>query len=230
MLGAQVSDVVFGYFTQIAADGSTEGVLLITSASDFSGSSQLKIFLQGGISAPTITDRTGLRSSLLDFNQDGTRDASGDPFGTTLASTQNFLVGAPNNDNFDSAYVITSLPASLTGNNIGATNEVGEPNNAGVSGGSSVWWTWTAPSSGLVTINTEGSDFDTTLGVYTGTFVIALTEITSNDDVNFPSDLASSVTFNAVAGTTYHISVDGFSGVGFGSGGATGNITLNVTM
>jgi len=35
----------------------------------------------------------------------------------------------------------------------------------GISGGKSVWWTWMAPSSGSVQIDTIGSSFDTTLGL-----------------------------------------------------------------
>jgi hypothetical protein len=66
-------------------------------------------------------------------------------------------------------------------------------------------------------VSTEGSDFDTTLGVYTGSTVNALTLVAGNDD--FGPGLTSSVTFNAVAGNTYQIAVDGF-------GGQAGNIVL----
>src|SRR6266545_597332 len=65
---------------------------------------------------------------------------------------------APANDNF--AYgIVTSGPT--TGSNVGATKEAGEPFHAGNGGGKSVWWFWTAPSSGAVTVNTFGSTFDT---------------------------------------------------------------------
>ena len=60
------------------------------------------------------------------------------------------------------------------------------------------------------------SDFDTLLGVYTGSAVNALTEIASNDDNGGPQ---SKVQFSAVAGTTYYIAVDGRSA-------AQGNISL----
>src|SRR4029450_3657004 len=101
---------------------------------------------------------------------------------------------------------------SDTGTNVDATGETGEPDHAGVSvDGSgnlnSVWWVWTAPSNGGVTIDTFGSDFDTTLGVYTGTAVNLLTEKASNDD---SGGLQSQVVFTAQSGTTYYIAVDGF--------------------
>jgi hypothetical protein len=55
--------------------------------------------------------------------------------------------------------------------NVGATKETGELNHAGNTGGASIWWSWTAPSSGIVRINaqgytTQGSDLDPTLGIY----------------------------------------------------------------
>jgi len=43
-------------------------------------------------------------------------------------------------------------------------------------------WSWTATASGTATISTAGSQFDTTLGVYVGTAVNALTAVASNDD------------------------------------------------
>ena len=103
--------------------------------------------------------------------------------------------------------------ANVTGSNVGATRETGEPNIEGVSGGKSVWWTWTATVAGRVTISTAGSSFDTTLGVYRGTSVSALTRVISNDDANAAAnDFTSKVTFNAVAGQTYQIAVDGYDG------------------
>src|SRR2546423_15281609 len=83
----------------------------------------------------------------------------------------------PANNNFANAIPLSGLSVTTSGSNVGATRESGEPNNAGVSGGASVWWTWTAPDSGLITVDTFGSSFDTTLGVYTGNAVNALTTI-----------------------------------------------------
>ena len=102
---------------------------------------------------------------------------------------------------------------NVTGSNVGATRETGEPNIEGVSGGKSVWWIWTATVAGRVTISTAGSSFDTTLGVYRGTSVNGLTRVISNDDANAAAnDYTSKVTFNAVAGQTYQIAVDGYDG------------------
>jgi len=76
-----------------------------------------------------------------------------------------------------------------------------------------VWWKWTAPGIGNVTVNTRGSNFDTVLGVYTGSSVAVLSAVASNDDVNAATVRTSSVTFNSSTGMTYFIAVDGKAGV-----------------
>ena len=96
----------------------------------------------------------------------------------------------------------------MIGTNVGATKEPGEPNHAGNSGGKSVWWSWTAPVSGNVSVTTVGSSFDTLLAVYTGTALSNLTGIASNGQAG----TQSAVVFNSVSGTTYQIAVDGYFG------------------
>jgi hypothetical protein len=90
-----------------------------------------------------------------------------------------------------------------------ATKEAGEPNHAGVTGSHSLWYRWTAPYSGAVTISTAGSDFDTTLGLYQGTGVGTLTALASNDD-NPNGGLTSLIVANVVFNSVYYIAVDGF--------------------
>lgn len=124
----------------------------------------------------------------------------------------------PVNDNFANRIILNGDSANTTGTNVGATGEPGEPNHAGVSTPiESVWWTWTAPESGEVTIDTIGSNYDTSLAVYTGSAVNSLSTLAGNDD---SISLISQVTFTATAGTTYQIAVDGFSG-------SEGSIGLN---
>ncbi len=120
----------------------------------------------------------------------------------------NISYPAPSNDNFANRITLTGSAPAATGNNLSATRESGEPTHAaGNSGGKSVWWQWKAPSNGFVTIFTCGSNFDTLLGVYSGTAVNSLTLVASNDDF---CGLQSQVTFAATAGTTYQIAVDGY--------------------
>ena len=129
---------------------------------------------------------------------------------------------APANDNFAKATVISGTSGTVRGSNVGATFESGEPCDDPYTtsdGGVSVWYKWTSPVTGYADFSTEGSNFYTLLGVYTGGSVSTLTTVGKNlgylDDYSF----GSTVTFGAVAGTTYYISVDGFNG-------DTGTITL----
>ena len=157
------------------------------------------------------------------------------------------LYGAPGfvpaNDNFANATVInlSGSAAQLTGTNVGATRQAGEPNHVGAEApnGHSVWWKWTASSAGSTTIDTLGSNFDTVLAVYTGSSVSALSLIASNDDAepyvqgvtNPLRKRTSTVTFNAVGGTTYSIAVDGWGSVAESDQyTASGAITLNLTF
>ncbi len=135
---------------------------------------------------------------------------------------------APASNNvFTNATVLTGPIVSTTGSNVGANKEFGEPNHGGNRGGASVWWTWTAAASGSTTIDTQGSSFDTLLGVYTGNAVNQLAPIASNN--NFENNSWSRVQFNAIAGTTYRIAVDGVrTGQGPGAQVATGTIALHV--
>jgi Calcineurin-like phosphoesterase/Bacterial pre-peptidase C-terminal domain len=127
---------------------------------------------------------------------------------------------APANDNFASAQTLTGTTGTQTGSNKNASKEPGEPNHAGNQGGASIWYSWTPASSGTATIDTLGSNFDTTLGIYTGTAVNALTQVAANDDCC--GGRQSQTSFPAQAGTTYHIAIDGYNA-------ATGNTTLNWT-
>src|ERR1051325_599239 len=134
----------------------------------------------------------------------------------------------PANNNFANRITISGTTINVTGSNVGANKETGEPNHAGNIGGASVWWTWTAPGSSQVVIDTIGSTYNTLLAVYTGPTVNGLTEIASNNNINGNQNTRSRVTFNAVAGTVYQIAVDGNRG-NFGAV-ATGTIQLNLAM
>jgi ankyrin repeat protein len=129
---------------------------------------------------------------------------------------------APENDSFDNRTDISGRVVTVTGTNLAATKETGEPDPVGNAGGRSVWWAWTAPSTGMVQIDTIGSNFDTILGVYTGGSASGLTLVAESDDIDWGGgNSASLVSFNAVAGTTYQIAVDGYDA-------QWGSITLNV--
>jgi len=82
--------------------------------------------------------------------------------------------------------------------------ETGEPSNAKRHGGQVGLVSWTATVTGTATISTAGSQFDTTLGVYQGTAVNALTAIASNDDENYAGGiLTRQGRLRGGRGTTY---------------------------
>jgi uncharacterized repeat protein (TIGR02543 family) len=137
--------------------------------------------------------------SLTSFNVD---DVS-----LQAATTANI----PSNDNFSNATPIFTVGVTNIVNTTYASKEVGEPNHGGNAGGHSVWWNWTAPAIGTVTIATFGSSFNTLLGVYTGGSVSNLTLVTNNNGINRPTGLAS-VKFVATPGTTYQVALDGYNG------------------
>ncbi|MDY7004440.1 MAG: S8 family serine peptidase [Cyanobacteriota bacterium] len=125
------------------------------------------------------------------------------------------------NDNFADSATLTGTSDSATTSNLNASKEADEPNHAENDGGSSIWWNWTAPSSGLVNIDTFDSSFDTVLAAYTGSSLQELTEVTSNDDAG--TDVQSEIMFEVEAGTNYKIAVDGFNG-------AAGDVELALSL
>jgi uncharacterized repeat protein (TIGR01451 family) len=134
------------------------------------------------------------------------------------------LASIPTNNNFASAIALSNAnnmdnTSSISSSSILATKETGEPDHAGNIGGQSVWWKWTAPASGQLNIDTQGSNYDTLLAVYTGTNFNALNNLTSNDNDGF-SIGTSSLLLQAQAGQEYKIAVDG-------ADGAAGFVQLN---
>jgi hypothetical protein len=148
---------------------------------------------------------------------DGYDDDSGD---IRMQLDLGSLFPVPANDNFSNRIAITGSSTNVTGSNVGASFEAvgadfldGEPEHLVTFGGKSVWWSWTAPSSGYVTLTTSNSTFDTIVCVYTGTNLTNLVFVAGNDEDFFnPTGFVSRVTFNATNGRTYQIVVDGYDG------------------
>jgi hypothetical protein len=146
-----------------------------------------------------------------------------------LTITLNKTTGAPANDRFEKAALLTGSSATATANNDKATAQANEPSP--ITANASLWWLWVAPKAGLVTLNTTGSTvtnssatLDTTLGIYTGTTLSNLSAVTLTSGSNDTTGSTEAVTFTATAGTAYYIAVD--SAVA----GTTGDITLNLAF
>jgi hypothetical protein len=119
----------------------------------------------------------------------------------------------PANDNFADRATLRGFPVTDRGASPWASHEVGEPDHGELGGDTSVWWTWTAPSSAWVRVSTVGSTFDTVLAVYQGTGLSSLRPVATNDDIDPTAGLlTSALVFQSGAGGTYQIVVDGYDG------------------
>jgi hypothetical protein len=123
----------------------------------------------------------------------------------------------PANDSFDNAEVITGSSGFLFATVAGATSQGFEPDGPGPH---TIWYSWTAPSSGNFTFSTYGSEpwasgpVDSRIYIYTGSDIGSLVEVASNDDNTTYSDppnaYMSEVTFSASSGTTYYINLSDY--------------------
>jgi subtilisin len=157
---------------------------------------------------------------LFDLQAKGTRITDTRPGATATKSRINIADAAqvrPPGDGFGSPQSLPTTDAifSVNGINGAATRESGEPDHRSLSeslGENSVWYSWTAPVSGHVTMDTCLSSFDTMLAVYTGSAIGSLSQVASDDDAcsDVFNNSGSKLSFDAVAGTTYRIAVSGF--------------------
>lgn len=116
-------------------------------------------------------------------------------------------VGVPLSDSFGDRIQTNGFSGTVVGSNAFATLQPGEPHNPAREFGRTVWLEWTAPASGMASVSTEGSGQDTSLAVYEGaTLNTLLLEAAAGPSGRLRT---SSVVFNAIAGTTYQVAVDG---------------------
>jgi uncharacterized repeat protein (TIGR01451 family) len=146
-----------------------------------------------------------------------------DPRNGIVKPRINLLEAArPANDTFLNRLILTGNSGAASGINILATKEAGEPAHAANAGGKSVWWKWTAPAAGQVSLDTHGSSFNTLLAVYSGSAVGGLAPVAGNDNDGSANN-NSGLLFQAQAGAEYEIAVDG-------NNGAAGSLALNWTL
>ena len=159
-------------------------------------------FLDNGL-APDTSAADGVYTATLTAPEEGATvtlevTASAPGKGNAQQDFELPLLIPPANDDFADRVALGPGTTTTGGTNRAATAETGEPRQPTVAGGKSLWWSW-SPADQLetATISTNGSDFDTTLAVYTGTALSGLTLIAANDD---SGGRQSSVTFTPVSG------------------------------
>jgi Pro-kumamolisin, activation domain/Divergent InlB B-repeat domain len=145
-------------------------------------------------------------------------------FSSATTVEVNYLPPAEVNDFFVNAIALSGTSGVVSGGSTNATKEAGEPFIVGNPGGKSVWWSFTPPTDGVLTLNTTNSTFDTLLGLFTGPDVADLTPIAENDDAYPGAPGGFSFISQAVrSNQTYEIDVDGFDGV-------AGNVSLSYSF
>ena len=167
-----------------------------------------------------VGEHLGMPSFPHDINRDGVVD--GEDKGLTIDRATG---GLANDDFSDRIGLASPIVTTTFGGNVEFTSESGEPEPVpGQAPTQSAWWSWTAPGSGELIVDTQGSDFDTNLAIYTGPAVDSLTLVPNgvNNDID-PVNAASQVTIDVVGGQTYAIAVDGHQN-------QTGNIVLNLEL
>jgi len=120
------------------------------------------------------------------------------------------ILEPPPNDHFQNRIVIPGTNTVVSGHDIIATRETGEPTHVdGQRWNRSIWWTWTAPEDdGYLTVDLAGSKYDTLLALYSGDSLSNLRRLASDDNgggagTSRVADLA------ILAGSRIEIAVDG---------------------
>ena len=220
------------FVTQPAGGGTIFEGDTVTLSFDAGGTGPLSYqWLLNGVMIPGATNTILSFTNAQPSNSGSFSVNIQSPYGVT--NSQPVIVRVENqdlfiSDDFYSAPVFTDLNLVGLSQNSTATNEPGAPNNDGKNGAHAVWMVWQPPNSGIATFFTLGSAFDTVLAVYTNNApagaatLSSLTAVAADDDSG--DYLTGSVQFNAVAGQSYYVAVDGFGPL------AAGNIVLSWSL
>jgi len=120
--------------------------------------------------------------------------------------------------------VVTGVPYTQTQDTTQATVAASDPTDC-VGPRDSVWYSFTPNAAGRYVISTEGSDYDTSLAVYTGT-PGALSLVACSNDF---ADVTAVVGLQATAGTRYLVMVGQCCGGSPGDVGIGGTLAFSVT-
>jgi hypothetical protein len=115
-------------------------------------------------------------------------------------------------DSFAGRALVKGVPLEVTGSNLGAGKEAGEPTPKALSAaGHTVWVEWEATKTSYVTVSTCASSIPTVLGVYVGTEVNNLSEEDSRASSNGAgcSPIENGITFLALNGANLSLQLDG---------------------
>ncbi len=136
------------------------------------------------------------------------------------------LITVPTNDNFANAITLSGASGTQDFDTLGSTVEANEPDNfywnytagPGPQARGTVWFNWTAPSSGWFKFTVESLELSAAshdIAIYTGSALNALTRLNSawagsKPVAISPRKSTTTIGINAVSGTTYRIQVTGW--------------------
>ena len=160
---------------------------------------------------------------VLDNEPNTTYQIAVDGMGGASGEIQISIAGVnrPGNDAFIIRPRLTGSASTWTGSNANASKRFDEPDHAGNPGGKSIWWRWTAPASGSLTLSVVDAEFQSIIAVYLGNELDSLVPIASSIAEVMAS--TNRVMFNAVRGVEYDIVLDGVNG-------QEGNLTLQLDL
>ena len=132
------------------------------------------------------------------------------------------LSAAPTNDLFANRTMLTGTDVTVQGNNVGASEESGENIGAFTLRIHTVWYTWTAPTMGVVhlTGTVSNPDFLFVATAFTGDAVSTLS----------PAPLTSSGNAVVSAGTVLQIQIGSLYDPWWGWGGGVGDFSLHLWL
>lgn len=127
-------------------------------------------------------------------------DASGTPSGQVTLE----LRPGPANDDFAQRTPLVGAVIDAESTFYGGTREPGEPTHGSLTQTATLWWEWTAPAAGSVSVHAESLYATTTVAVYTGDTLATLAPVASDTDGD---GWSAQVSLRAVPGQVFQIAV-----------------------
>ena len=164
---------------------------------------------EGGVKmfAVPITDDMALES-LENFQVMLSNPTGGAQLGSPVATFVE-IIDDDSNDLCDGAVPMDSFPFSFNQSTLTDATSTGDPEPSCLpTFGNGVWFSFMAPTSGTFSVDTLGSDYDTGLGIYTGT-CFSPDQFACDDDGG--GELTSSLSIPVLGGLTYHVLSGGYN-------------------